>query len=65
MDRKSGEGMGENRERLLKILEGLEGSLESRAVVALKRSPESFVEEARTLELVIDLRKKLNELAHA
>ena len=64
MDRKSGEGMGENRERLLKILEGLEGSLESRAVVAFKRSPESFVEEARTLELVIDLRKKLNELAH-
>jgi hypothetical protein len=31
-------------------------------VVVFRRSPESFVSEARTLELVIDLRRKLAEL---
>jgi len=55
--------MGENRDRLLKILEGLESRLETRAVVVFRRSPESFVEEARTLELVIDLMRKLAELS--
>ena len=50
--------MGEGREQPLKILEGLESSLETRAVVAFRRSPETFVREARTLELVIDLKEK-------
>ena len=59
MGRKGGERVGESREQLLKILERLEGSLETRAVVAFWRSPETFVREARTLELVIDLRGKL------
>jgi hypothetical protein len=63
VDRKGGEGMGENREQLFKVLEGLESSLETRAVVAFRRSPETFVREARTLELVIDLKEKLGKLA--
>ena len=54
--------MGKSREGLLKILEGLEGSLETRAVVAFRLSPESFVEEAGTLELVINLKEKLGKL---
>jgi hypothetical protein len=55
--------LGESREPLLKILEIIEGSLETRAVVAFRRSPENFVKEARTLELVIDLKEKLRKLA--
>ena len=55
--------MGENRGQLLKILESLEGSLETRAIVAFRRSPETFMREARTLELVIDLKEKLRKLA--
>ena len=55
--------MGESREQLLRILESLEDSLETRAVVAFRRSPETFVREARTLELVIDLGEKLTKLA--
>jgi hypothetical protein len=46
MDRKGGEGLGESREQLLKILESIESSLETRAVVAFRRSPETFVREA-------------------
>jgi hypothetical protein len=63
VDRKGGEGLGEGREQLLKILESLESSLETRAIIAFRRSPETFVREARTLELVIDLREKLRKLA--
>ena len=55
--------MGESRERLLKILESLDSSLETRAIIAFRRSPETFVREARTLELVIDLNEKLRKLA--
>ena len=55
--------MGESREQLLKILESIEGSLETRAVVAFRRLPENFVREARTLELVIDLKENLRNLA--
>lgn len=55
--------MGESREQLLKILESVESSLETRAVVAFRRSPETFVREPRTLELVIDLKEKLRKLA--
>ena len=62
MDGKGGEGLGESREKLLKILESVESSLE-RAVVAFRGSPETFVREPRTLELVIDLREKLSKLA--
>ena len=54
--------MGESREKLLRILESLESSLETRTIVAFRRSPESFVREARTLELVIDLNEKLRKL---
>jgi hypothetical protein len=63
VDRKGGEGLGESRERPLKILEGVESSLETRAVVAFRRSPKTFVREARTLKLVIDLTEKLRKLA--
>jgi hypothetical protein len=62
VDGKGGEGLGESREQLLEILESLESSLETRAVVAFRRSPETFVREARTLELAIDLREKLSRL---
>jgi hypothetical protein len=55
--------LGKSREQLLEILESLEDSLETRAVVAFRRSPETFVREARTLELVIGLREKLANLA--
>ena len=58
MDGKGGEGLGESRDRLLEILESLQSILEARAVAAFRRSPETFVREARTLELVIDLREK-------
>jgi hypothetical protein len=62
VDRKGGEGLGKSREQLLKILESIEDSLETRAVVAFRLSPETFVSEARTLELVIDLKEKLRKL---
>ena len=62
MDGKGGEGLGESREQLLKVLESIKSGLETRAVVAFRRSPETFVREARTLELVIDLREKLRRL---
>jgi len=55
--------LGESREQLLKILERIESSLETRAVVAFRRSPEAFVREAMTLELTIDLKEKLRKLA--
>jgi len=63
VDGKGSERLGENREQLLKILESLESSLETRAVVAFRPSPETFVREARTLELVIDLKERLRMLA--
>jgi hypothetical protein len=55
--------LGESREQLLKILESLEDNLGTRAIVAFRRSPETFVREARTLELVIDIGEKLAKLA--
>jgi len=54
-----GERMEENRQELLKILEGVGDTLIRRTVVAFRRWPENFAEEAGTLELVIDLKKKL------
>ena len=65
MDGKGGEGLGESRGQLLEILESLESSLETRAVVAFRRSPETFVREARTLELAIDPREKLTRLSQS
>lgn len=59
MDRKGGQGMAKEREKLLKILQSLESTLLTRATIAFRRSPETFIEEAQTLELVIYLRKKL------
>lgn len=48
-------------EALQKILIELEKVIKKRLLVAVRRSPETFLEEAAALELVIDLRKKLAE----
>jgi hypothetical protein len=50
---------GEDGEKLLRILESLGGKPETRTVVAFRHSLESFVEETRTLELAINLERKL------
>lgn len=50
-----GFGEGEVKE----ILEGYERSLMKRAVIAFRLSPAGFFDEAFLLELVIDLRRKL------
>ena len=46
-------------EALQKILIEFEKVIKKRLIIAAKRSPETFLEEAEALELVIDLRKKL------
>ena len=43
--------MGESRRQLLKILESIENSLETRAVVAFGRSPDTFVREKKLCKL--------------
>jgi hypothetical protein len=48
-------------EALQKILIDLEKTIKRRLIIAAKRSPETFLEEAEALELIIDLRKKLAE----
>ncbi|MGQ9469419.1 MAG: hypothetical protein ACUVTD_06300 [Nitrososphaerales archaeon] len=47
--------------RLSQILERLERVIARRLVIAVERSPETFLEELSALESVIDLRKKLME----
>ncbi len=47
------------KEELSAILEDLEKTLIRRASLAARRSPETFLKELEALELVIDLRKKL------
>jgi hypothetical protein len=48
-------------EALQKILIELWKVVKKRLFIAARRSPETFLEEAEALELVIDLRKKLVE----
>jgi hypothetical protein len=53
--------MAEEKSRLTDTLAGLETLLIHRVVIAFERSPESFLEEAHALELVIGLKKELSE----
>jgi hypothetical protein len=53
--------MAEEKSRLKETLAGLETRLIHRVIIAFERSPESFLEEADALELVIRLKKELSE----
>lgn len=56
---KKGDGGLAEEETLQKILNELEKIIKRRLEIAARRSPETFLEEAEALELVMDLRKKL------
>jgi hypothetical protein len=53
--------MAEEKSRLAETLAGLEARLIHRVVIAFEKSPESFLEEADALELVIRLKRELSE----
>jgi len=53
--------VAEERAELAETLAGLETRLIRRLTVAFERSPESFLEEAEALGLVIRLKKELRE----
>ena len=53
--------MAEERAELAETLAGLETRLIRRLTMVFERSPESFLEEAEALDLVIRLKKELRE----
>ena len=53
--------MAEERAELAETLAGLETRLIRRLTVAFEPSPESFLEEAKALDLVIRLKKEFRE----